>query len=123
MAAWQTGATTEMVQQVSLQHNVFDYLQRLKLLEGAFKVNGDAVARKRILLVDDLYRSGATATIVAQDYDRAAERDVRSGAGAARPVFSSSNRKRFTSSPPPYPRSVPSLPTMRWQPSTIGVGF
>ena len=56
-----------MVQQVSLQHNVFDYLQRLKLLEGAFKVNGDAVARNRILLVDDLYRSGATATIVAQD--------------------------------------------------------
>ena len=47
--------------------NVFDYQQRSKLLQGAFNVERDAVDGKRILLVDDLYRSGATATVVAQD--------------------------------------------------------
>ena len=46
--------------------NVFEYSQRLKLLEDAFKVDGAEVAGKPILLVDDLYRSGATATVVAQ---------------------------------------------------------
>jgi len=47
--------------------DVFDYQQRIKLLEGAFNVDGDAVCGKRILLVDDLFRSGATATVVTQD--------------------------------------------------------
>lgn len=47
--------------------NVFDYQQRIKLLQGAFDIDRDAVGGKRILLVDDLYRSGATATVVAQD--------------------------------------------------------
>ncbi|MCX6544141.1 MAG: ComF family protein [Acidobacteria bacterium] len=47
--------------------DVFDYQQRLKLLQGAFHVNHGAVGDKRILLLDDLYRSGATATVVAQD--------------------------------------------------------
>jgi competence protein ComFC len=46
--------------------NVFDYQERLKLLQGVFEVDGNVVAGKRILLVDDLYRSGATATVVAQ---------------------------------------------------------
>lgn len=46
--------------------DVFEYQQRIKLLEGAFQVDTDAVRGKRILLVDDLYRSGATATVVAQ---------------------------------------------------------
>ena len=46
--------------------DVFDYQQRLKLLEGAFQVDRDAVRGKRILLIDDLYRSGATAAVVAQ---------------------------------------------------------
>ena len=46
--------------------DVFDYRERIKLLEGAFQVDSDAVRGKRILLVDDLYRSGATATVVAQ---------------------------------------------------------
>ncbi len=45
--------------------DVFDYRERIKLLEGAFQVDIDAVGGKRILLVDDLYRSGATATVVA----------------------------------------------------------
>ncbi len=47
--------------------NVFDYQERIKLLRGAFTVERDAVAGQRILLVDDLYRSGATATVVAQE--------------------------------------------------------
>jgi hypothetical protein len=38
--------------------NVFDYQERVKLLQGAFEVDGNAVAGKRILLVDDLYGSG-----------------------------------------------------------------
>ena len=45
---------------------MFEYSQRLKLLEGAFRVDDAAVAGKRVLLVDDLYRSGATATAVTQ---------------------------------------------------------
>lgn len=46
--------------------DIFDYQERLKLLQGAFSVDAAAVKDKRILLVDDLYRSGATATMVAQ---------------------------------------------------------
>ena len=38
---------------------MFDYQDRMTLLRGAFIVERDAVAGKRILLVDDLYRSGA----------------------------------------------------------------
>ena len=45
--------------------NVFDFKERTTALQGAFKVNEKAVRGKRILLVDDLYRSGATASIVA----------------------------------------------------------
>lgn len=39
--------------------NVYDLDERIKLLEGAFKVDS-SVAGKRVLLFDDLYRSGAT---------------------------------------------------------------
>jgi len=46
--------------------DVFDYQQRMKLLDGAFAVDAAAVKGKRVLLVDDLYRSGATAAVVAQ---------------------------------------------------------
>lgn len=46
--------------------DVFDYRERIKRLEGAFQIDPHAVSGKRILLVDDLYRSGATASVVAQ---------------------------------------------------------
>lgn len=46
--------------------NVFDFKERTTALQGAFKINEKAVRGKRILLVDDLYRSGATASIVAK---------------------------------------------------------
>ena len=45
---------------------MFDFKERTTALQGAFKVNEKAVRGKRILLVDDLYRSGATASIVAK---------------------------------------------------------
>jgi competence protein ComFC len=46
--------------------DVYDFAERRKLLEGAFKANADSVRGKSVLLVDDLYRSGATAAVVAQ---------------------------------------------------------
>ena len=44
--------------------DVFDYQERIKLLQDAFTADENAVRGKRILLVDDLYRSGATANLV-----------------------------------------------------------
>jgi predicted amidophosphoribosyltransferase len=46
--------------------DVFDYKERLRQLDGAFKVDPEVVKGRHILLVDDLYRSGETATVVAQ---------------------------------------------------------
>ncbi len=43
---------------------VFDAEERRKHLDNAFKVNAEAVSGKGVLLVDDLYRSGATANAV-----------------------------------------------------------
>lgn len=43
---------------------VDDYSERLRLLEGAFIVDVGKVRGKSILLIDDLYRSGATAASV-----------------------------------------------------------
>jgi predicted amidophosphoribosyltransferase len=40
--------------------NIFDPRERTKLLEGAFSVNRAKIEGKRVLLFDDLYRSGAT---------------------------------------------------------------
>ena len=41
--------------------NVFEYQRRLELLDGAFDVDAQTVENRRVLLVDDLFRSGATA--------------------------------------------------------------
>jgi len=40
--------------------NIYDYAERLKLLESAFAIGTPSVGNKNILLLDDLYRSGAT---------------------------------------------------------------
>ncbi|SRR5579875_122943 len=56
--------------------NVFDLDERLRLLEGLHHVDAPVTERKKILLFDDLYRSGATMNaITAALYDegRAAE--------------------------------------------------
>jgi predicted amidophosphoribosyltransferase len=46
--------------------NVYDGEERRKLLEGAFSVNSSRVKGHRVLLVDDLYRSGATMNAIAE---------------------------------------------------------
>jgi predicted amidophosphoribosyltransferase len=45
--------------------DVFDYNERLSLLKGAFAVSPSEVRGRKILLFDDLYRSGATMNAVA----------------------------------------------------------
>lgn len=55
--------------------NIYDLDERTKLLDGAFKIDA-AVAGKRVLLFDDLYRSGATMnaiTIALLDDGKAAD--------------------------------------------------
>lgn len=41
------------------------YAERIKLLKGAFAVNTRILEGKRVLLLDDLYRSGATLDVIA----------------------------------------------------------
>ncbi len=48
------------VKNVKELKNVFDFGERIKLLDQAFAVRGDALRGKSVLLFDDLYRSGAT---------------------------------------------------------------
>ncbi|HYH44694.1 MAG TPA: phosphoribosyltransferase family protein [Thermoanaerobaculia bacterium] len=46
--------------------NVYDFDERRRLLEGAFVVSRSEIEGERILLLDDLYRSGATLNAVAE---------------------------------------------------------
>jgi|SRR3954463_352562 len=46
--------------------NVYDAEERRKLLEGAFEVKPKHVSGERLLLFDDLYRSGATMNAIAE---------------------------------------------------------
>jgi predicted amidophosphoribosyltransferase len=57
--------------------NVFEYKKRIELLAGAFVVDAEAVRGKGILLIDDLYRSGATAPVVAEALLAAGAADIR----------------------------------------------
>jgi predicted amidophosphoribosyltransferase len=59
------GAVTKTKDTPELK-DVFGYDERQKLLDGAFIFDRQTVEGRRLLLVDDLYRSGATATVVAQ---------------------------------------------------------
>lgn len=68
--------------------DVFDFGERQKLLEGAFAVDEKAVKGQRLLLVDDLYRSGATAAIVAKEL---------MGAGASAVYFLAMTKTRTRS--------------------------
>ena len=45
---------------------MFDPTERRRLLDGAFEVNASTVQGKALLLVDDLYRSGATMAAVTE---------------------------------------------------------
>jgi predicted amidophosphoribosyltransferase len=46
--------------------NVYDAEERRKLLDGAFEVMPKHVSGERVLLFDDLYRSGATMNAIAE---------------------------------------------------------
>ena len=52
--------------------------QRTEILKDAFSVSQHRTNGKRLLLIDDLYRSGATVSAIAQ---------LLTGAGAARAVY------------------------------------
>jgi predicted amidophosphoribosyltransferase len=57
--------------------NVYDLDERLKLLEGAHSVDKASVQGRKVLLFDDLYRSGATMNaITTLLYDEGEARDV-----------------------------------------------
>jgi len=57
---------------------IFDYKKRLGQLTGAYSVTTDKVMNQNVLLIDDLYRSGATLESVA---------NVLRNVGRARKVF------------------------------------
>jgi competence protein ComFC len=65
--------------------NVHDPEERRELLEGAFEVDASQVKGKGLLLIDDLYRSGATANAVTV---------ALFAAGAARVYFLAATRTR-----------------------------
>jgi competence protein ComFC len=57
--------------------NVYEYSERVKVLKDAFEGDAERVKGERILLIDDLYRSGATMKAVAKALQAAgAERIV-----------------------------------------------
>ena len=58
--------------------DVFDYAKRTEILKDAFAVDARETKGKRLLLIDDLYRSGATVSAIAQ---------LLTTTGAARAVY------------------------------------
>jgi predicted amidophosphoribosyltransferase len=57
--------------------NVYQYDERLRLLENAHTVDSSFVAGKKVLLFDDLYRSGATMNAISSVlYDQGKVADV-----------------------------------------------
>ena len=52
------------VRETSQLKNIFDFDERLRLLDGAFEIDRSVANGKRVLLFDDLYRSGATLNAV-----------------------------------------------------------
>ena len=48
------------VKEIPELKNIYDFDERMRILENAFKVQDSSVNGRSILLIDDLYRSGAT---------------------------------------------------------------
>jgi competence protein ComFC len=78
------GAVAKVAETPALK-DVLDAEERRKLLAGAFRVDRDVIAGRRLLLIDDLYQSGATSAIVAQEL---------SDGGAAEVCFLAMTRTR-----------------------------
>jgi competence protein ComFC len=65
------------VRETSQLKNVFDFGERLRLLDGAFEIDRAVAKGKTVLLFDDLYRSGATLNVVTSLlYDQGSAKDV-----------------------------------------------
>lgn len=56
--------------------NVFEYSERLKLLQDAFRVTPETVKGRQLLLLDDLYRSGATLEAAANTLQSAGPKSI-----------------------------------------------
>jgi competence protein ComFC len=56
--------------------DVYDRNERLELLKGAFVIRKDRIEGKRLLLLDDLFRSGATVGTIAEAFQEAGARKV-----------------------------------------------
>lgn len=56
----------EKIKQTPQLKNVYDYKKRVAALEDAFRADAKKIAGKRILLFDDLFRSGATMNSIAE---------------------------------------------------------
>jgi competence protein ComFC len=59
------GCVTKVKSTAQLK-DVFDFAKRTEILSGAFTVDVAKTSGKRLLLIDDLYRSGATASAITQ---------------------------------------------------------
>jgi competence protein ComFC len=59
------GCVTKVKSTAQLK-DVFDFAKRTEILSGAFTVDVAKTQGKRLLLIDDLYRSGATVSAIAQ---------------------------------------------------------
>ena len=73
------------IRPVSCYKDIFDAEERRELLDGAFEADQSKLGGKGVLLLDDLYRSGATANAVTLSL---------LGAGAARVYFLAATRTR-----------------------------
>jgi predicted amidophosphoribosyltransferase len=58
------GDCVRKVKSTAQLKDVFDFAKRTELLDGAFAVNVAKTTGKRLLLLDDLYRSGATVSAI-----------------------------------------------------------
>jgi competence protein ComFC len=59
-------AGIEKIKQTPQLKNVYDYKQRVAALEGAFAADRAKITGKRVLLFDDLFRSGATMNTITE---------------------------------------------------------